>query len=164
MLGDIDTARPMFLTRGKIDLAVLQFASDPFPEIPKFDVWSASVLDDVLVMGYPQMIGFDHGVVAGTGQIVGEHMSSARNQPLVIFDARVKGGNSGGPVINRLGKVLGVVTNALTDEEHNMDKLGYGLATPAQALLNLLRACDIDSDEIYNIPHRSSAIGVEVRR
>jgi S1-C subfamily serine protease len=38
----------------------------------------------------------------------------------------MKGGNSGGPVLNRMGKVLGVVTNALTDEEQNFDQLGFG--------------------------------------
>lgn len=151
--GMTDPSRPALLTRSKIDLALLQFKSDPFPTAPKFKLWGASVLDDTLVMGYPQMMGFPPVLVSATGQIVGEHMSSARNQALILVNARVKGGNSGGPVLNRLGKVLGVVTNALTNEELEFDMLGFGLATPAQRVLDLIRACDKNSDEIYGIPH-----------
>jgi len=137
--GTIDPVRPAFLTRSRVGLAILQFQADPFPTAPKFKLWQASVLDDCLVMGYPQMMGFAPELIAGTGQIVGQHMSTARNQSLVLVDARMKGGNSGGPVLNRLGKVLGVVCNALTNEEQNFDQLGYGLATPAQTGGILLR-------------------------
>jgi serine protease Do len=156
MFGTPDPTCPVFFTRSRIDLALLQFKADPFPTAPKFRLWGASMLDDALVMGYPQMMGFAPGLIAGTGQIIGEHFSTARNQPLVLVDARMKGGNSGGPVLNRLGKVMGVVTNALTDEEQNFDQLGYGLATPAQTLLDLIRACEKEPDKILEIRHEVS--------
>jgi S1-C subfamily serine protease len=95
------------LTRSRVDLAVLQFKSDPFPFAPKFKLWRASVLDEALVVGYLQMMGFAPKFIAGTGQIIGEHKSTARNQSLLLSDAKMKGGNSGGHVLNR-EKVLGV--------------------------------------------------------
>lgn len=156
MFGTPDPTRPVFFTRSRIDLALLQFKADPFPFAPKFKLWGASVLDDSLVMGYPQMMGFPPDLIAGRGQIIGEHFSTARNQKLVLVDARMKGGNSGGPVLNRLGKVMGVVTNALTDEEQNFDQLGYGLATPEQVLLDLIRACEKDADKILEIRYEVS--------
>lgn len=127
---------PFVLKRSKVDVAVLQFESDPFPNSPKFKLWADSVLDNVLVMGYPSLSGFCSGLIASKGEIISKEISTARNQPLIIFSAGVKGGNSGGPVINRLGKVVGIVTDLL--REKDIQKLGYGLATPAQSILDLV--------------------------
>jgi serine protease Do len=140
--GTIDPSRPVLMTRGLIDLAIVEFESDPFPESPKFKLWGAGVLDDCLVMGYPNIAGFDFYQIAGTGQIINEHFSYNRKQIMVFVDVRVKGGNSGGPVINRMGKVIGVITNAESEDEENLGKLGYALATPAQTLLDLVNALD----------------------
>lgn len=137
-----DPARPVLTTRSLIDLAIIEFESDPFLEVPKFRLWGAGVLDDCLVMGYPNIDGFDFYQIAGTGQIINEHFSYNRKQNMVFVDVRVKGGNSGGPIINRLGKVIGVITNAESESEESLGRLGYALATPAQTLLDLVNALD----------------------
>jgi serine protease Do len=129
-------SNPFVLTPSKIDVALLEFKSDPFPEARKFRLWGESTLDDILVMGFPHISGFQSGLIASTGQVISKEMSTARNQPLIIFSASVKGGNSGGPLINHYGKVVGLVTN-LAEEDSDVRKLGYGLATPAQSILDL---------------------------
>ena len=129
-------SNPFVAHPGKVDIAILEFASDIFPNVPKFELWQESVLDDILVMGYPQLSGFQSGLIASKGEIISKEISTARNQPLIIFSASVKGGNSGGPLINRYGKVVGLVTN-LAEGDRDVRKLGYGLATPAQSILDL---------------------------
>lgn len=151
-LGETDPSRPCFLTRSRKDLAILEFQADPFPNSRKFKLWGGEILEDCLVMGYPNMLSFEGLQIAGSGQIVGMSFTRVRAQDLMIIDARVKGGNSGGPVISRLGKVMGVITNALPDEEQSISELGYGLATPAQTLLNLILRINEDSEEILEIP------------
>ncbi len=140
--GADNPSNPLLATRDLVDLAIIEFENDPFPESPKFKLWGAGVLDECLVMGYPNIGGFDFYQIAGTGQIINEHYSYNRKQNMVFVDVRVKGGNSGGPVINRLGKVIGVITNAESEDEEALGKLGYALATPAQTLLDLVNALD----------------------
>lgn len=146
--------------RSVIDLAVLEFENNPFPRRSKFEFWRGEVLENCLVMGYPNMLSFEGLLVAGSGQVVGESFTRVRAQNLILIDARVKGGNSGGPVINKLGKVMGIITNALTDEQSEIDRLGYGLATPVEQLHKLVRALDRKRgrrEKILEIPFTQSA-------
>lgn len=154
-----DPSKPVLTTRSLIDLAIIEFEKDPFPQSHKFQLWGAGVLDDCLVMGYPNIAGFDFYQIAGTGQIINEHYSYNRRQNMVFVDVRVKGGNSGGPVINRLGKVIGVITNAESEGEEALTELGYALATPAQTLLDLKNALNPVEErferELYEISYQS---------
>lgn len=162
--GEYDPARPFILQRGKIDLAVLQFESNPFPNSPEFGLWRGETLEEILSMGYPPMRGFEAIPVANTGQIISEEHSTARNQPFIIFSARVKGGNSGEPILNRLGKVVGMVTNILTDEEEKIDSLGYGLATPAQTLADLFKEIKAGSSEVLDVKFDVAGEGIVIRK
>jgi len=161
ILGDY-LSKPFVLEPGKEDVAILEFHSDPFPNTPKFQLWQESVLDDILVMGYPQLSGFQSGLIASKGEVISKEMSTARNQPLIIFSASVKGGNSGGPLINRLGKVVGLVTN-LAKADRDVRKLGYGLATPAQPILdlrNLALGRAMNDKEVLSLPFKCDQEGI----
>jgi len=141
-------------TRGKVDIAVLEFDSDPFPNTPKFKLWSDAPLEDILAMGYPPLKGFKSGLIASKGEIISKEISKSRDELMIIFSATIKGGNSGGPIINRLGKVVGIVTHLLPVSESDIQKLGYGLAFPAQRildLLNLARGKKRDNDAAFAI-------------
>ena len=135
-----ESSNPFVPIRGLIDIAVIEFESDPFPESPKFKLWAAEILDQGLIVGFPNITGFDSIQIAVLGQIVNEDKSHIRAQPMVLVDAKIKGGNSGGPIINREGNVIGVITNAESGGEIELDNLGYAIATPAQTLLDLVNA------------------------
>ena len=137
-----------------VDLAVLTYDRDPFPEIPNFLLSSAQVLDDVMTMGFPPIPGFDLVQVAETaklaatgslkataGTIVGRSDSYLGKQDYLLVSARVKGGNSGGPIINKIGTVVGIVTD-LPGDSASPDPLGYGVATPSEVLEEMLKAID----------------------
>jgi len=141
-------------TKPKVDIAVLEFDSDPFPNTPKFKLWSDAPLEDILAMGYPPLKGFKSGLIASKGEIISKETSESRDELMIIFSATIKGGNSGGPIINRLGKVVGIVTHLLKVSESDIQRLGYGLAFPAQRildLLNLARGKGNDHDAAFDI-------------
>ncbi len=98
------------------------------------------ILDPILTMGFPPIQGFTEAVqVAETatisanqtstiGQIAGHgiHYQGGMKDHFLV-SARVKGGNSGGPVINRIGQVVGMIIESLLNND-SADLLGYGVA------------------------------------
>lgn len=127
------------------DLAVLEFEGDPFLGVPGFLLGNATVLEDVLTMGYPPIPGgFNAPLICTTGQLVAYEASLLDKQPYLLISARVKGGNSGGPVINRYGYVVGVIIQIpgefqVGDEFSSgsmprLDTLGFGVAIPTETI------------------------------
>ncbi|MCT7971213.1 S1 family peptidase [Laspinema olomoucense] len=123
-----------------LDLAILEFKKKPFRGVTGFELHSPQILDEVLTMGYPYIPGFESFLIVETariaslkssvGQIVGQKESYLGKQNYFLISARVKGGNSGSPVIGRDGKVRGVVVHVLHNQG-KLDELGYGVALPA---------------------------------
>lgn len=140
---------PFKTDRGLVDLAIVEFESDPFPDAAKFKLWGADTLDECLVMGYPSIPGLDIGLIPSAGRVVREFHVYLRNQNMMLVDARVKGGNSGGPVLNKYGKVMGVITNGESEDEFMREKMGFAIATPAQTLLDLINAIDPRGEERF---------------
>lgn len=89
------------------------------------------ILDDSLSMGYPKHAGFDNFLTATTGQIAGIQDSYIYGHKQMLLTGKIKGGNSGGPVFNRNGEVIGVITET-PDPEGDYDKFGYGVAIPTE--------------------------------
>lgn len=140
---------PFKTERDLIDLAIVEFESDPFPDAAKFKLWGADILDECLVMGYPSIPGLDIGLIPSAGRVVREFPVYLRSQNMMLVDARVKGGNSGGPVLNKYGKVMGVITNGESEDESMREKMGFAIATPAQTLLDLINAIDPQGEERF---------------
>jgi serine protease Do len=133
--------------RDSADLAVLEFNKNPLEGNPYFLSSDVNILDSVLTMGFPPIPGFgdplmqvaETAQVAGklkstTGSVVGEGKEYWTGASLFLISARVKGGNSGGPVINNEGKLVGIVSSSPTGGEGGFDGLGYGAITPANYL------------------------------
>lgn len=149
-------------TDRRVDLAILEFASDPFPGVPGFQMKQAEILDDILTMGYPPIKGFysvlvaEAAQVAGylqatTGEVVGNEVAYLDGQPYLLITARVKGGNSGGPVISHEGKVVGIVAQ-LPAGDSGPDTLGYAAVIPITTLEALLQACDNQPEQAQRLP------------
>lgn len=95
------------------DLAVLQPSTVP-PGIKIATLTSAATLspgDQVVSVGFPFGIGpsASAGVVSGLGREFQDH-GRATLKNLIQFDASTNPGNSGGPLVNARGEVVGITT------------------------------------------------------
>jgi S1-C subfamily serine protease len=115
------------------DIAVLMLVERPPLLIPATlgNPDALSVGDEAVVVGNP--FGLRHTVTAGV--ISGLHRnfqpSKTRQAPadLIQFDTAVNPGNSGGPLLNRDGEVVGIVT-ALANPTEQSVFIGIGFAVP----------------------------------
>ena len=96
------------------DLAVLQAMVIPDDLIPATMAGSGmlQIGDEVAAVGHPFGISnsLSAGVVSGLGRTYISPDTGLPLSNLIQFDAAVNPGNSGGPLINRDGEVVGIVT------------------------------------------------------
>ena len=108
----------------------------------------AHVLDDVLVMGYPKIPMFfefcagERAAISsiptrGTVASFAEQYISPKVGQLMLVTARIRGGNSGGPIINAEGAVVGIAFSE-PSSEGNYDDMGYGVSYPISVLYDML--------------------------
>jgi S1-C subfamily serine protease len=72
---------------------------------------------------------FTSGVISGLNRSFQLPNNGAVLQGLIQFDAAVNPGNSGGPLVNRYGQVVGIV-DALVNPTNQDVFIGIGLAVP----------------------------------
>ncbi len=142
-----------------LDIVVIQFESNyDYEEGLMFE--QGNILDDVLCMGYPALGGFDRFLTATTGQIAAieapflGQCKVMEKQDLIIMTGKVKGGNSGGPVLNNKGRVVGVITET-TNSEGDYDKFGYGLALPIQYVTEIIKQQQTYKKTLNWVPYES---------
>jgi S1-C subfamily serine protease len=118
------------------DLAVIRAKSLPDDLKPATMAGSRDLMpgDDVVAVGFPFGIGpsVSSGVVSGLNRkfVSEEHDQDLEN--LIQFDAAANPGNSGGPLINMDGEVVGIVTAILNP--HNAGTfVGIGFATTIES-------------------------------
>jgi len=118
------------------DLAVLRPKSLP-DDLPAATLGSSRDLspgDDVVAVGFPFGIGpsVSAGVVSGLDR---EFVSPEHKQDLdhlIQFDAAANPGNSGGPLVNMNGEVVGIVT-AILNPTRSGTFVGIGFATTIES-------------------------------
>jgi S1-C subfamily serine protease len=88
--------------------------------------------DEVVAVGFPFAIGpsVSHGVVSGLKR-EWDFADGRKMTNLIQFDAAANPGNSGGPLVNRNGEVLGIVTGILNPTEQHVF-IGIGFAVPIE--------------------------------
>ncbi len=94
---------------------------------------SLSVGDEVFALGSPFGLTASEsaGIVSGLNRVYHPNKDT-RLEKMIQFDAAVNPGNSGGPLVNRYGEVIGIVTGLLNPTEQNFF-VGIGFAVPIDA-------------------------------
>jgi S1-C subfamily serine protease len=115
------------------DIAVLAPQHNPEVIVPAVLGGGGAVGDETYAVGHP--LGYvgslTAGVISGLDRSV-EVNGGKTLKGLIQFDAAVNPGNSGGPLLNRGGEVIGIVT-ALANPSPDGHFLGIGFAVPIGA-------------------------------
>ena len=122
-------------TRPEDDLAVLQAKTLP-DDLQAATLQSTSGLspgDHVTAVGFPFGIGpsVSSGVVSGLGREFRSPEGKRVLTNLIQFDAAANPGNSGGPLVNASGEVVGIVTGILNPTQQRVF-VGIGFAVPIE--------------------------------
>ena len=117
------------------DLAVLQAQKIPDDLIPAVMRSTADLRpgDQVAAVGFPFGIGpsVSAGVVSGLKRSFRSPEGKQELGNLIQFDAAANPGNSGGPLVNMDGEVLGIVT-AILNPTQQRTFIGIGFAVPIE--------------------------------
>lgn len=113
-------------TDRQTDLAVLKIDADELCEMPLGDSDAMAVGDWVLAIGAPE--GLPQTVTAGIISAKGRTTGRGGYENFIQTDAAINHGNSGGPLVNMRGEVIGINTAIVSRTGVNE---GIGLAIPS---------------------------------
>jgi serine protease Do len=113
-----------------IDIALLKVdARRPLPTVEFADSETVHVGDKVLAIGNP--LGFGETVTAGIVSALNRNTGESPYDNFIQTDAAINHGNSGGPLFNLQGRVIGVDTELVTPNAGSTGSIGLGLAIPS---------------------------------
>ena len=136
-----------------LDLAIIKSTKN-LPYLAIGDSDNLSVGQDVMAVGTPLSLSLTHtftkGIVSALNRTLKTDSSSGEGymQNLVQHDASLNPGNSGGPLLNSRGEVVGINTLKITSGE------GIGFAIPSKSFDSLV------SSFVKNINYQIPYLGV----
>ena len=122
------------------DLAIVSVVDAPASEFKPVDIVSSSTLrvgDQVIAIGNPYgLVGsLTTGIVSAVGRTITEDTAGGFSIANIIQTSTpINPGNSGGPLLNVLGKVVGITTAIVSDSQ------GLGFAIPSNTILREITA------------------------
>jgi serine protease Do len=127
----------------EIDLAILKIAPVDLPPARIGDSTKVRVGELVFAIGHPwgQRNAVTAGIVSHLAHA--ETRGSARLVPIIRTDARLAPGNSGGPLVNATGEVLGINTMIVGGDQ--------GVAIPSAVAQDLIKRYNEVKHEAENV-------------
>ncbi len=119
------------------DVAVLKIKGDAFPYARLGDSDDTIIGEWVIALGNPFGL-FDItsqptvtvGVISGKDQNFGRQTDNRIFEGMLQTDASINGGNSGGPLVNANGEVIGVNSWIISGSDTKSASIGLGFALP----------------------------------
>jgi len=136
----LKTAKFYILNKMGMDLIYIKFDEEITDSIYFYE--DGQILDEVIALGFPKIAGF-HNFLTAEKALVSSRFTATKGsvaaiaediwirENLLLITAKIKGGNSGGPIINDRGNVIGIATS-LPAGEGAYDELGYGTIIPIE--------------------------------
>ncbi|MCH5303250.1 MAG: trypsin-like peptidase domain-containing protein [Ruminococcus sp.] len=114
----------------RYDLAVLKVNAQNLPAASFGNSDDIEVTEDVIAVGNPRSINYQNSVTKGIISALNRQVSSTNNAKFIQTDAAINTGNSGGPLCNMYGQVIGITTSKIALEEYE----GMGFAIPVNTV------------------------------
>ena len=115
------------------DIAVLRASNPPADVVPAVlgNPHAMNVGDEAFAVGHPFGLygSMSTGIISGFDRTFRPPDSDRRLRGMIQIDAAVNPGNSGGPLLNRYGQVVGIVTGLANPTDQNFF-VGIGFAVP----------------------------------
>lgn len=148
------------------DLAVLKIDASGLTAAEIGDSSSLVMGDTAITLGYPLGLGLcaSDGIIAGLDKEMSvEVANSSVTMKLIQTDAAINSGNSGGPLINSHGQVVGITSSKLMGS--SIDGVGFAIPiTEALPLINELMTTGEIKNTIPKIGITGSEITAAVKR
>jgi len=137
------------------DVAVLKVDGNNYPTVPLGDDSTLRTGDQIYAMGYPAIATLSGAVEAPQAMqepTLTQGIVSAKKQlfdggNIIQHDAAIHGGNSGGPLFNAYGEVVGVNTFSLIDASTGGSTVGMYLSVPISTVKTYLNELNITPSE-----------------
>jgi len=151
-----------------LDMAMIIFDCPILPDAKRLELGNGKILEEVIAVGYPNIPTFAE-VLAVERATISSEISGSKGiiaskpteifsgVPLYLISARVRGGFSGGPIINDSGLVVGMVSRQPISQAApansfytQYDNLGYGIAIPTEQLLSFSKGVYDRDQSVYD--------------
>ncbi|KAA0547376.1 trypsin-like peptidase domain-containing protein [Bacillus sp. BGMRC 2118] len=131
--GESYTGKVVY-TDEQLDLAIVDIEGHelPYLKISYESKWKGE--DSVIFIGNP--LSFTQ--IANKGEIIGNVLLEDHHRPVMMIKAPIYKGNSGSPVVNTDGEVIGVIFATLRNPDVETDEI-IGVATPATYLEPIIK-------------------------
>jgi S1-C subfamily serine protease len=134
------------------DLALLRVEASDMPTLPLGDSSALKIGDRVAVVGFPGVV-MSHELLSASAKVaasvthgtISGFKQDRANQTVIQTDATAETGTSGGPVLDSLGRVVGVMTSVTQGEGGAVQ--GFNFVIPAMAVRDFLSGTTVALNE-----------------
>ena len=147
------------INEGK-DVAVLKIEGKNLPTIPLGNSDNIQNQDNIWVSGYPaaadsDLLSPDSSLISTmtAGQISATSKKTEQGSPVIQINAAATHGNSGGPVINEKGQIIGLLTFR-GDTVNGQEVQGFNFAVPVNTVREFVNQAGVkntksDTDKLF---------------
>ncbi len=119
-----------------LDLALIRVCCDSFVALPLGDASTVQPGTAVLAMGYP--LGIEGPATVTSGIVSARRFDFANQRWEIQTDAALNPGNSGGPLLDMSGAVIGINTSILRSTSYGVSVEGFGFAVDVATVAAVL--------------------------
>ncbi len=135
----------------RLDLALIQIKANNLPMIEFGDSDKVRLAEKLQALGYPMSTVLGETLKVASGSVAG-FPSHPLHGKQIQTDAAINSGNSGGPLLNESGQVVGIASSKIASRAAS----NVGFAVPANELRKLMERAKVEVPEVKDLPKLSA--------